>query len=102
MENREMENPENAPMEFEHHTAVIPVDKNFETTLKKLVEVDGWIIVPHILPIAIYQLVRPIKGGDAMGAKLKMSVDDTKVGILRADGTHEAADGTITRPGDKS
>lgn len=84
------------PDEFEREKRVIPVDANLPDEVKKIVD-DGWQIDPEIQPVAVYHLVRPIKR-PGLGIKADMRIDDTKIGILRADGSFEHHDGRIEKP----
>lgn len=75
------------PSDFEHQIATIAIDDLFQANVKKLVD-EGWIIVPKIPPVAVYHLIRPkVKPALAAGGVAHLTVDDTKVFILRADGS---------------
>ena len=75
-------------VEIEHKTVSIVIDENMQAEMDKLTA-DGWMLIPDIKPVAIYQLVRA-KGAQAtthgIGAQLK--IDDSKVGILRGGKLH--------------
>lgn len=86
---------------FERKVVTIAIDKDFIEATKKI-DADGWKIEPGSQPYATYNLYRPkANAANSVEIPINFTCDDTKVGILRADGTHEAYDGTITRP-DKS
>lgn len=79
-------------MDIEHDLKIITIDDNFQKELEKISN-EGWIIPPGIPGIAVYHLVRP-KGaqpqapaGDGLGGVAKLAIDDTKVHILKPDGT---------------
>lgn len=71
---------------FEYEVKSIPVDADFEEACKKL-QADGWQIVQGIKPVAIYHVIRP-KAKPSIGGGLGViTIDESKVHILRKDGT---------------
>lgn len=70
--------------EQEYKVASIPIDEGFPAAVEALTK-DGWDIIPNIKPMAVYHLFRN-KKAPTVEAKAQLSIDDTKVGILGADG----------------
>ena len=75
-------------MEIEHEVKVLPIDDKLQSEVQKL-QKEGWEVAAGTLPVAVYHLVRikrpaPPSAGAGMA---QLSIDDTKVGILKADGT---------------
>ena len=69
--------------EVEHAVKVLPIDNDLQAEVKKL-EAEGWELMPGILPVAVYHVVRiKNKPQFAQSAEGNMGIDDTKVGILR-------------------
>lgn len=72
-------------MQIEHQMAVLPVDEKLVENVDKFKE-EGWMVMPGVMPIAIYHLIR-VKMEDnplaALGAKAIMTIDETKVHIIR-------------------
>jgi hypothetical protein len=87
-------------MEIEHDVKVIPISDQFQAELEKL-QAEGWTIAPGVTPIAVYHLVRakqaPLSGGAAFG---KMHIDDSKVFVLKPDGSLVRPDGSVIKPGE--
>ena len=69
--------------DIEHDVKVIPIDDNLQATVKKL-EGEGWNLMPGVLPVAVYHVVRmkgkPLMAQSAIGT---LGVDDAKVHVLR-------------------
>ena len=69
--------------EVEHAVKVLQIDNNLQLEVKKL-EAEGWELVPGIVPVAVYHLVRvKNKPQFAQVAEGIMGVDDSKVHIIR-------------------
>lgn len=66
--------------ELEHIVKVLTVDSTFGEELKKL-EKEGYELMPGILPVIVYNLVR--KKHPGIGGVGTIHIDDTKVHILR-------------------
>jgi hypothetical protein len=67
-------------MDFEHDVKVLPIDGNFPAAVDQI-QKEGWQLIPNIMPIAIYHVIRPrLSQGDM---QLKLNIDDSKIGILR-------------------
>lgn len=81
-------------MEFESEIKVIPLDDNLPAELAKLAE-QGWQTAPGVKPVVLYHLVR-IRNPQTLtdiGIKPQITIDDSKVGIIRGD-KFIKADGT--------
>jgi hypothetical protein len=72
-------------MDIEHDVKVLTIDDKFESKLKEL-QAEGWTLVAGVLPIAIYHVVRQKQPPAGVGFG-KLQVDDTKVMILKPDGS---------------
>lgn len=69
--------------EVEHAVKVLQIDNNLQQEVKQL-EAEGWELVPGILPVAVYHLVRiKNKPPFAQIAEGTMGVDDSKVLVIR-------------------
>lgn len=70
--------------EIEHAVKVLTADRTLQEELQKL-EAEGWSLVPGVLPVVVYNLVRQKKEEEqpGMGAFGKIRIDDTKVHVLR-------------------
>jgi hypothetical protein len=75
-------------MEVEHSVKVFTLDNTLEQNLQAM-SADGWILVPGIIPVGVYHVVR-IKGAQlqppsaaAQAPVAKITIDETKVKILR-------------------
>ena len=71
-------------MEIEHDIKVIPVNDSLPSELERLTK-EGWQLSPGVMPVAIYHLVRQKQ--PTIGGMAKLIVDDTKIHIIKADGT---------------
>jgi len=82
--------------EFEYQTRTLGISDKIGEELAKL-EAEGWEITPGAHPIAIYHL-RRVKGRlSHIGGRGGISIDESKVYILKADGSRHYADGRIER-----
>lgn len=79
-------------MEVEYTTKMIPVGdpEVYKTEMEKLGK-EGWMLVPGVQPVAIYSLVRqknvPANPPTvAAGATPVLTIDDSKIFMIRADG----------------
>jgi len=70
--------------EVEHKTEMLVIDSELPSKIEAL-KADGWQLIPNVNPVAVYHLIRPKNRPKEM--ELKMVIDDTKVGILKADGS---------------
>ena len=69
--------------EVEHAVKVLPIDNELQQEVKKL-EGEGWELMPGVLPVAVYHVVRvKNKPQFAQSAQGTMGLDDSKVSILR-------------------
>jgi len=73
-------------MDLEHRIEVLPIDDKFQTTIAELQQ-QGWQLAPGVAPTATYHLIRakPPKPD----AEFHMTIDPSKVHILRANGKLE-------------
>lgn len=71
--------------EFEHEMKVLIVDEGLQSKINALTA-EGWQIVPGLPPIAVFHLQRQ-KAEPGLGLKAHLTIDDSKVIILRKDGT---------------
>ena len=71
-------------MEIEHTVKMFPLDASLEQNVKAMSE-EGWMLVPGIMPIGIYHVVRMKGAQPDTGHKpiAKLAIDETKVKILR-------------------
>jgi hypothetical protein len=79
-----------ADSEFETDVKMIPINDELPGKIDAL-KADGWELIAGVQPVAIYHIVRKIvkeepQSGDV---QLRMAVDESKVGVLRANGTFE-------------
>lgn len=72
-------------MEVEHDVKVIPIDENLQAEVQKLAT-EGWEMVAGVKPVAVYHVAR-VKRPSAGAGFGKLHIDDSKVGILKPDGT---------------
>lgn len=70
--------------EIEHVVKVLTLDESFGAELKRLEE-EGYELLPGVLPVVVYNLIRKKKADDApTGMALgKIKIDETKVHVLR-------------------
>jgi hypothetical protein len=74
-------------LEFEYDVKSIPVDAKFNDTVAQLIK-DGWQIVQGVKPVAIYHVIRQKTPAPSFGGGLGViTIDESKVHILRKDGT---------------
>lgn len=81
-------------MDIEQEIKVIPVDDKLTAELAKFAQ-EGWLPAPGVKPVAVYHLVR-IRSPQTVtdiDIKPKITIDDSKVGIIRGD-KFIKADGT--------
>lgn len=71
-----------AEPEVELDVKMITIDDNLPAKIDAL-KAEGWELVVGIVPVAIYHVARKIAKEEPSGAQLRMSVDDSKIGILR-------------------
>lgn len=70
-------------MEVEHDIKVIPVNDKLGPELEKL-QREGWTLVPGIMPVAIYHVVRAKQQHVSAPAGFgTLHIDESKIGILR-------------------
>lgn len=67
--------------DVEHTVKVFPIDLNLQENVQELVS-DGWNLVPGILPIAVYHLVREKR--PSVGAVGRLKIDDSQIHIIPA------------------
>jgi len=75
--------------EYEFITKTLPIDANLQAECQKL-EAEGWKVMPGTTPVAIYNLHREkpaVKPSGPMEGLLKLSIDDSKVHIIRGSDT---------------
>jgi hypothetical protein len=82
--------------EFEYQTHTLGISANISEELAKL-EAEGWEIVPGAAPVAVYHLRRVKNRLAHVGGRGGITIDESKVYILRADGSKVFADGTVER-----
>ena len=72
-------------MELEHTTRTFPIDENLQEKVDALVK-EGWELVPGVLPVAVYHLVRIKKDASAPSGQAfgKLTVDDSKIMVIPA------------------
>jgi hypothetical protein len=73
-------------MKVEYKTKSLVMDDKFKAEVDALVS-DGWGLVPGTMPVVIYHLQRQVGGSELLGvgAGAAMSIDDSKVEIIRAN-----------------
>lgn len=69
-----------AENEFEHLVKMLPIDENLPAAVEVL-KTEGWELIPNIPPVAVYHIVRLKNRSKDM--KLQMTIDESKIGILR-------------------
>ena len=92
--------------QVEFDTVVIPLDGDVQAALEAKAR-EGWMLVPGIKPLGIWQVCRqpgvtfaqPAAGNmmESGGPKVTLTVDPSKVGILR-NGKFIDEDGNETAP----
>jgi hypothetical protein len=85
-------------IEFEYDIKTVPVDEQFQATVEQF-QKDGWLIVQGVKPVTIYHCIRPkhrVKKEE--GGLGVIQIDDSKVMILRKDGTIDRGAGPIVGP----
>lgn len=72
-------------MEFEHTIKVLPIDTSLQTEVEKLNK-DGWQLIPEVLPVAVYHLIRQKAEHKTLEAavKGKLEIDESKVFVIPA------------------
>lgn len=75
-------------MNIERQIKTIPVDANLPAEIQKLIA-EGWKVADDIPPVALYHLTREVKPANEAGVRIEMHIDETKIKIMRADGTLE-------------
>lgn len=98
-------------MQIEYAFRVLALDDTLQAEVQKL-EAEGYSMVPGVVPVALYQLFRPVMSqpgipqqtnagpavadathaphqGDTFGVTHKLNIDESKIAVLRADGTLE-------------
>ena len=71
--------------EIEHCVKVLELNDNFQGQVKAL-EAEGWQLVPGVLPVAVYHLIRmkqPVGQGNQVGGFGDLKIDDTKIHVIR-------------------
>ena len=71
--------------EIEHCVKVLELNDSFQGQVKAL-EAEGWQLVPGVLPVAVYHLIRmkqPVGQSNQAGGFGDLRIDDSKIGILR-------------------
>jgi hypothetical protein len=66
--------------DVEQSVMTLVIDESLPAAIEGL-KADGWELIPGIVPVAIYHVVRHKNRPKDM--ELKMAIDDSKVGILR-------------------
>ena len=71
-------------MEIEHTVKMFALDQTLEQSIKDM-SAEGWMMVPGIIPVGIYHVVRMKGMQPDTGHKpvAKMTIDETKIKILR-------------------
>lgn len=73
-----------AENEIEHAVKTLTIDEGLPAAVDAL-KAEGWELVPGILPVAVYHVVRR-KVSESVGtgeAQLRMSIDDSKILVVR-------------------
>ena len=72
-------------MELEHTVKVFPIDENMKASVDALVR-EGWDMVPGVLPVAVYHLVRikPTAQAPSVTAFGVLTIDDSKIQVIPA------------------
>lgn len=69
--------------ELEHTVKTLTIDDTLPAEVEAL-KAAGWELIPGILPVAIYHVVRRIvKPVDATDMQMRMEIDESRVAILR-------------------
>ena len=72
-------------MEVEHSVRVFALDNALEDNIRAMTA-EGWLLVPGVIPVAIYHVVR-MKGvaphDDGHKPVARINIDETKVQIIR-------------------
>ncbi len=81
-------------MDIEHDVKVVKIGPDFQKDVDQL-SADGWKLMPGTVAVAVYTMFReknmPAEPPppDVGGIKSEMHVDDTLVGIIKANGKFE-------------
>lgn len=79
--------------EIERTTRALLIDATLPTELAKLSQ-EGWLVAPECVPVAVYHLARTkAQPMSEMQIEATMTIDESKVGIIRGD-KFIKADGT--------
>lgn len=73
--------------DVERETVTLPIDEKLVPEMQRR-ETEGWKIDPDAKPMATYHMIRT-KNQPGAGGIGELSIDDSKIGILRADGSFE-------------
>ena len=71
--------------EIEHCVKVLELNDDFQGQVKAL-EAEGWQLVPGVLPVAVYHLIRVKQAANQAnqaGGLGVLKVDDTKIHVIR-------------------
>jgi hypothetical protein len=78
---------------LEYEVRALPLDANLPGAMDKLTQ-EGWTLMPGIVPVGIYYLVKmPQQPGQPLaplGAKAEMIIDDSKVHVIGPDGKRKS------------
>jgi hypothetical protein len=69
-------------MKMEYMHACLPADQNLQTAMQTLVS-QGWQLIQGVVPVCVYYLQRPDTAHTEHALELKMSIDDSKIHIIR-------------------
>lgn len=77
-------------MDVEHKVVSLPVDNELQAEVAKL-EAEGWQLVPGVVPVMVYHLVRskvaPEEQKDkGLQSLFKMTINDDLIAVLGPDG----------------
>lgn len=69
------------PEDYERISRSLEVNDNMNAEIEAL-KAEGWELIPGVPPVTVYHLVR-LKNRPEPDFQVRMSVDDTKIGVLR-------------------
>lgn len=71
-----------AENELEHAVKTLTIDEDYPVAVEAL-KAEGWELIPGILPVAVFHVVRLKIRPATTDAQLNMVIDESKIGILR-------------------
>lgn len=71
-----------AENEVEHAVKTVTIDEGYPAAIDAL-KAEGWELIPGILPVAVYHVVRLKNRQVTTDAQLNLVIDDSKIVVMR-------------------